>query len=42
MVESSREIDGRIERGTRLYITSLAAPAAVLGQGCSTLLDRQD
>jgi len=31
MVESSREIDGRIERGTRLYITSLAAPAAVLG-----------
>lgn len=32
MVESSRDIDrSRIERQTRLYITSLTAPAAVLG-----------
>lgn len=32
LVESSREIDrSRIERETRLYITSLTAPAAVLG-----------
>jgi len=31
MVESSREIGGRIERETRYYITSLAMPAALLG-----------
>lgn len=31
MVESSREIERRIERETRLYVTSLTTPAAVLG-----------
>lgn len=31
MVESSREISDRIERETRLYITSLTSPAALLG-----------
>ncbi|MCP5116390.1 MAG: ISAs1 family transposase [bacterium] len=31
MVESRREIDGKIERETRFYITSLMIPAAQLG-----------
>jgi hypothetical protein len=31
MVESSREIDGKIERETRFYITSLVLLAAQLG-----------
>ena len=31
MVESSREFSDRIERETRLYITSLTSTAAVLG-----------
>jgi hypothetical protein len=31
MVESSREFNDRIERETRLYLTSLTAAATVLG-----------
>jgi hypothetical protein len=31
MVESSREVSGKIERETRLYITSLVMIAALLG-----------
>ena len=31
MVESSREISGKIERETRYYITSLAMLATLLG-----------
>jgi predicted transposase YbfD/YdcC len=31
MVESQREIDGKVERETRLYITSLVMLASLLG-----------